>query len=79
MKYRCCWFDNDPDTWTELEAPDWDDAANRYAEQLCERDNECYSSFQHGEIVLVKVAGSTPRAFEVTMEMLPHFSARPRL
>jgi hypothetical protein len=79
VKYLCCWIGNDPDSWTEIEAFDWDDAATSYVEQLCKRENESYSSFEGGDIVQVKVAGGAPRSFEVTMEMRPHFSARARL
>jgi hypothetical protein len=81
MKYQCCWSERDPDSWTEVEAYDRELAATAYVEQLCARDNECYSTFLGGEIVLVKVVGGAARAYEVTMKMLPLFSAiaRPRL
>jgi hypothetical protein len=79
MKYQCCWALNDPESWTEVEAHDRELAAARFAELLCARQNESYSVFAGGEIVLVKVAGGAARAFEVIMETLPHFSARPRL
>jgi len=79
VKYMCCWTDYDPESWTEIEEYDRESAATEYVRQLCKRDNECYSCFQGGEIILVKVAGGAPRAFEVVMEMRPHFSARARL
>jgi hypothetical protein len=79
VKYQCCWTDNDPESWTEIDAYDRELAAIKYVEQLCERDSECYSSFRGGELVLVKVVGGKSQAFEVTLEMIPSFTARPRL
>ncbi len=78
MKFLVCWPDYDPDSWTEIDAYDAELAAKLYAERVCEHDNECYSSFEHGEFVAVKEAPSdTGQLFTVTMEMVPSFSARP--
>ena len=79
MKYLCSRPDHGPDSWTEVEAYDREHAAIEYAKQLCARDSEIYSSFSHGGRVLVKIVGGKAQTFYVTLEMLPYFSARPRL
>jgi hypothetical protein len=79
MKYQCCWVERDPNSWTEIDAYDRELAATEYVKQLCARDAESYSSFAGGELVLVKIVGGTARAYEVTLEMIPSFTARPRL
>ena len=79
VKYLCSWPTHDPDTWTEIETYDRETAAEQYVAQLCERDTSSYVSFESGAIVLVKVNGGAARAFEVHMDLHPHFTARPRL
>ena len=79
MKYLCSWPTHDPDTWTEVETYDRETAAEEYVAQLCERETACYVSFESGAIVLVKVSGGAPKAFEVTMDLHPQFHAKARL
>jgi len=79
MKYLCCWALNDPNSWTEVEAYDRELAATEYVKQLCAGDPEYYSRFSGGNLVQVKIVGGKSQAYEVTVEMLPHFTARPRL
>lgn len=79
MKYLCSCPTHVPDDWTEVETYDRETAAEQYVAQLCERETSCYVSFESGAIVLVKVNGGAARAFEVTMDLRPHFTARPRL
>lgn len=73
--FRCCWPDHDPASWTLVEANDEKLAATAYVEQLCAHNTERYSAFGGGELVIVRGAGGS-QAFEVTLEIVPHFSAR---
>jgi hypothetical protein len=73
--YHCCRPDNDPASWTDVDAYDEQLAATVYVERICSRDAECYSAFVGGELVLVRDAAGS-QAFEVTLEMVPHFAAR---
>jgi hypothetical protein len=76
VKYLCSFPAHAPDTWTEVETYDRETAAEEYVAQLCERETACYVSFERGAVVLVKVAGGAARAFEVTMDLHPRFTAK---
>ena len=78
-RFECCWSDNDPETWTSVEALDAEDAAEKFAADLCARDSECYSSFEYGENVTVRNPKSMGHigCFTVTCEMVPQFNADP--
>lgn len=76
-EFECRWASND-DLWTAVDAVDAQDAAERHAASLCERDNECYSAFEKtGEEIEVRAARSTDASvYRVTCEFHPTFCAR---
>jgi len=76
VKYLVCYPNHDPECWIGVDAVDAEHAATSYAEQLCSRDCECYSTFAGGDDLLVKVVGGYPQRFEVMVESVPHFHAR---
>ena len=76
MKHLVCRPADDPEHWTEVEARDPERAVTTHAEGLCGRDPGYYEVFTGGDDLLVKVAGGEPKRFEVTVEAVPHFSAR---
>jgi hypothetical protein len=76
--FRVCWPDSDPDHWIELDAYDAEQAAELGAAHICERENECYSSFEKdGETMHVtNAAGRDLQSFKVSVEFVPSFRAR---
>lgn len=76
MKFMACWPESDPEHWFEVEAHDAQAAANEAAERICSKDCECYRSFQESQVILTRDRTGSVRAFNVSVEMLPSFSAR---
>jgi hypothetical protein len=76
--FRVCWPDSDPDHWIEIDAFDAEQAAELGASHICERENECYSSFENdGETIHVTdAAGRDLQNFKVSVEFEPVFRAR---
>jgi hypothetical protein len=78
--FRVCWPDSNPDHWIEIEAFDAEQAAELGASAICERENECYSSFENdGETIHVvdpDPAGRGLQSFKVSVEFEPVFRAR---
>lgn len=75
--FHVCEPDTDPDTWHEQRGLDHEDAAQEFARAKCDADAGCYRSFTDGVNVLVRADGESERvSFEVTVESVPHFSAR---
>lgn len=86
MKFSVCLPDQDPDHWMDVEAGDAEHAATKIAEHLCSRDPDWYRSFNAGEALVIREEGACApelppgqpgdERFEVTVESVPHFSAR---
>lgn len=74
--FRVRWPDYD-DEWIEIDAYDAEQAAELAAANICERDNECYSSFEDdGETLIVEERPGEWRWFKVSVEFSPVFRAR---